>query len=140
MGDLRRSIDQHDTAASPFVAPQSMADKRLLPGGNISDFIQFTIGKKHEFNRKISRSVVIYPPDEVQQDPHCPDKHMVGFWCLPCQEITAVVCLKNAALPLQMREQGLCSIFFARVKTKKLLFTRPGYIVTVRSKSAASFP
>ena len=67
MGDLRRSIDQHDTAASPFVAPQSMADKRLLPGGNISDFIQFTIGKKHEFNGKISRSVVIYPPDEVQQ-------------------------------------------------------------------------
>lgn len=126
MGDLRRSIDQHDTAASPFVAPQSMADKRLLSGGNISDFIQFTIGKKHEFNGKISRSVVIYPPDEVQQDPHCPDKRMVSFWCLPCQEITTAVCLKNAALPLQMREQGFCSIFFARVKTKKLVFTEAG--------------
>ena len=91
-----------------------------------SDFIQFTIGKKHEFNGKISRSVVIYPPDEVQQDPHCPDKRMVSFWCLPCQEITTAVCLKNAALPLQMREQGFCSIFFARVKTKKLVFTEAG--------------
>ena len=37
-----------------------------------------------------------------------------------------VVCLKNAALPLQMREQGFCSIFFARVKTKKLVFTEAG--------------
>ena len=42
------------------------------------------------------------------------------------QEITTAVCLKNAALPLQMREQGLCSIFFARVKTKKLVFTEAG--------------
>ena len=84
--------------------------------------------------------MVIGPLNEVQQDPHCPDKRPVKFCRLAGREIAAALCLKNAALPLQVGEQGLGRFFFARVKTKKLLFTEARYIVTVRSKSAASFP
>ena len=78
-GDLRRCIDQNNAAAASLIAPQGMADKRLLPVLNAGHLVEFAIGKENELDRKISGSMVIGPLNEVQQDPYCPDKRPVNF-------------------------------------------------------------
>ena len=89
--------------------------------GDIGDFIQFPIGKKDQFDRKLRRCMIISLLYEIQKDPHRLDKRLISFGRIAGRKISAVITLENAALPFQMGKQGFRCFRLARVKAKKLL-------------------
>lgn len=75
--------------------------------GDMGDFIQFPIGKKDQFDRKLRRCMIISLLNEIQKDPHRLDKRLISFGRIAGRKISAVITLENAALPFQMGKQGL---------------------------------
>lgn len=51
--------------------------------GDIGDFIQFPIGKKDQFDRKLRRCMIISLLNEIQKDPHRLDKRLISFGRIP---------------------------------------------------------
>ena len=119
-------IDQYNAAAVAAVLSKRVVDQGLLAGSRIDDFVQFTVCEKNKLDRKITGRMVFYLPYEVQEYPGSTYQGTICLCCPTRRETPACISLKNAALLLQMGEQGLDNFFFARVKAKKLLFAETG--------------
>ena len=85
--------------------------------GDIGDFIQFPIGKKDQFDRKLRRCMIISLLNEIQKDPHRLDKRLISFGRIAGRKISAVITLENAALPFQMGKQGFRCYLFCRASS-----------------------